>query len=273
MAATAAAQRWREALDSWRIPEQISAAAAGSPWILPVRTFAARAREQLETPYGASYDAALQALPDKGSVLDVGAGAGAAGLALRARAGSITAVDESERMLAACTELATGRGVALRTVLGSWPQVAPEVEPADVVLCHHVLYNVAELEPFITALTAHARRRVVVELTATHPMSQLNPLWQRLHGIERPTRPTAVDAVEVIAGTGARPRWRTWSRPATRDGSDFADLVAVTAQRLCVGTDRVGEVEAALRDMGVGPEHPFVGSPDRELVTIWWDVR
>jgi SAM-dependent methyltransferase len=272
MAATVPAENWREALDSWRIPEQIRSSAAESPWILPVRTFEARAREQLDTPSGASYDAAVQALPDKGSVLDVGAGAGAAGLALRHRAGTLTAVDESERMLAALTELATGHGLRVRTVVGSWPQVAPEVEPADVVLCHHVLYNVAELDPFIAALTAHAHRRVVVELSARHPMSVLNPLWQRLHGIERPTRPTAIDAVEVIAGTGARPRWRTWSRPATRDGSDFADLVAVTAQRLCVGPDRTAEVEEALRDLGVGPDHPFLGSPDRELVTIWWDI-
>jgi hypothetical protein len=112
---------------------------------------------------------------------------------------------------------------------------------------------------------------VVVEITPRHPAALLNPLWLALHGIERPTSPTASDAIDVIAETGVEPRWRAWSRPITSDGTGYAELVDATCRRLCLGPERRGDVEAALRDLGVVPERPYLGSPDRDLVTIWWD--
>ena len=33
-------------------------------------------------------------------------------------------------------------GVTHREVLGRWPDVAADVAAADVVVCHHVVYNV-----------------------------------------------------------------------------------------------------------------------------------
>ena len=271
MGGTTAGQRWREALDEWRIPQAIRDGAAASPWTLPVGMFAARARGQLAAPSGVSYRVAMEALPPDGTVLDIGAGAGAASLALRARAGSITAVDENDDMLAVFADLAATAQVPARTVIGTWPEVAGDVAPADVVVCHHVLYNVPDLGPFVTALTAHARARVVVELTAHHPLSSLNPLWRMLHGIERPTRPTATDAIEVISSTGVRPRWKAWNRPVTQDGMEYPELVAATCRRLCLGPERLGDVEAALRQLGVSPDRPYLGGPTRDLVTVWWD--
>lgn len=277
-----AAQRWRDALGEWAIPPEIRARAAASPWVLPVALFAGRARRQLAEPSGVSYQVALEALPEGGSVLDVGAGAGAASLALRERAGRITAVDADVRMLQELVELAqsgpdgvgwrTAGAPLVRTVLGSWPDVADSVPPADVVVCHHVLYNVADLPPFVAALSAHAYRRVVVELTPRHPASLLNPLWLDLHGLARPAGPTADDALEVIAGTGVTAHWWQWDRPITGDGTSYPELVDSTARRLCLGPERRADVDAALRRHGAGPEHPYLGGATRDLVTIWWDT-
>src|SRR2546423_12318015 len=121
---------------------------------------------------------------------------------LAAQGVAVTAVDQSPRMLAAFAELATKQGIDHREVEGLWPDVAGHVGPADVVVCHHVLYNVGDLVPFVVALTDHARRRVVVEITADHPQATLNPLWERFHGNVRPTRPTAVDAGAVAPDLG-----------------------------------------------------------------------
>ena len=82
-----------------------------------------------------------------------------------------------------------------------------------MVTCHHVLYNVADLGPFVAELTSHARRLVVVELTARHPLSGLNPLWERFHGLVRPTVPTAYDALAVLEELGLAPGHEIWSRP------------------------------------------------------------
>jgi hypothetical protein len=111
-----------------------------------------------------------------------------------------------------------------------------------------------------------------VEITPRHPAAPLNPLWSALHGIERPIGPTATDAVEVIAETGVAPHWRAWSRPITRDGTDYAELIASTCRRLCLPPQRRDDVEAALRDLGVRPDRPYLGGPNRDLVTIWWDT-
>jgi ubiquinone/menaquinone biosynthesis C-methylase UbiE len=267
-----AARRWRDALDAWRIPPDILAGSSTSPWVLPVKIFAGRAHQQLDSPSGRSYEIAVEAVPIGGSVLDVGAGAGAASLALRGRAGSITAVDEDAEMLAIVADLAAGAGVDAATVGGRWPDINAAVPPADVVVCHHVLYNVADLDAFITALTAHARRRVVVEITAFHPASLLNPLWMMLHGLERPTGPTAAEAIAVIAATGVEPRSVEWHRPISRDGTSYHELVTSTCVRLCLGPQRRDDVEAALRELGVREDRPYLGPPSRDVVTIWWDI-
>jgi SAM-dependent methyltransferase len=254
-----AARRWREQLASWAIPPEIRAAAAASPWDLPVAPFAGRARRQLTAPDGVSYQRALEVLPTGGTVLDVGAGAGAASLALRERAGRIIAVDESPAMLDALRSIA---GSAVETIAGRWPDVAPQAPRADVIVCHHVLYNVPDIGPFVTALTAAARTRVVVEVTARHPMAPLNPLWMELHRVQRPSGPVAADALAAIEETGVAPRWTAWQRPAAP--MDFDDLAAITCRRLCLGPDRLADVEAALRAQPVDEM--------RDLVTIWWDT-
>jgi len=265
-------ERWRNALAQWEIPPEILANATASPWQLPVQPFAARSRQQLRNPSGVSYAVAVETLQPGASVLDVGAGAGAASLAVRHIAGSITAVDSDPSMLATFAELATVAAVRFQCVTGGWPAVAEAVEPADLVLCHHVLYNVADLAPFVQALTDHARHRVVIEITARHPATVFNPLWEVVHGITRPAGPTATDAIEVIATTGVAPRWRQWQRPATPLEADYAELVSSVCRRLCVGPAQRGDVENALRALGVGPDRPYLGDDVRHLMTIWWDT-
>ncbi|HZD66626.1 MAG TPA: class I SAM-dependent methyltransferase, partial [Acidimicrobiales bacterium] len=152
-----AGRRWAAELAAWAIPEDILAAAPASPWGFPPDLFAAPS-EPPDTP---SRRRALEALGAGGSVLDVGAGAGAAGLALVPPATGLIAVDERPEMLARLADTAAARGVRAQTVVGSWPTVADEVPPADVVVCHHVLYNVADVGAFAAALADHARRRVV----------------------------------------------------------------------------------------------------------------
>src|SRR5436190_22736307 len=102
------ARRWREDLGSWAIPPEILAAAPETPWGCPPGLFARSAEEALAargaltepkqaTP---SQRRALEALPEGGSVLDIGAGGGAASLPLCPPAAAVTAVDQSAEMLA-----------------------------------------------------------------------------------------------------------------------------------------------------------------------------
>lgn len=264
---------WRAALAAWAIPEHILAAAPESPWLLPTELFARRADAQVERPSGAALERAAEALPAAGTVLDVGAGAGAASLPLSA-AGTLIAVDENSDLLAELESRAARRGLETMAIVGRWPDVAAGVPGADVVVCSHVLYNVPDIGPFVMALHEHARRRVVLEMTARHPLSGLNPLWRRFHGIDRPERPTWEDASSAIRALGIEPRVEVYPRPAGATSMiSFQALVTMTRIRLCLAPARDAEVAAALVERGADTTNPTTwASNDPDLVALWWDV-
>jgi SAM-dependent methyltransferase len=264
--------QWRDDLAAWAIPEHISSSVTESPWVLPRQVFARRADRQCENPAGPSWERAREALDPAGSLLDVGAGAGAACLPLASRTTSLTAVDTDAQMLSLLAERAGSRGGATRVVCGRWPDIAGQIAPADVVTCHHVGYNVPGIGPFIAALTSRARRRVVLEITAVHPLAALSPLWLRFHGITRPQAPTAADLLAILSAMGLRARHTEWNRPAERDYASTGELVEVTRRRLCLPPERAGEVEAALLELGTRPGCPGdLGSSGRDVVTICWE--
>jgi SAM-dependent methyltransferase len=264
--------RWRAQLQAWAIPEEILAAAPESPWGFPVGLFRARAERAgaASRPTPSNREAARW-LPPGGGVLDVGAGAGAASLPLAGVAGRVVAVDESSAMVEAFLAAAAGAGLRAEGVQGRWPQVAGRVGPADVVVCHHVLYNVADLAPFAAALTDHARRRVVVELTDRHPLVGLASLWRRFHGLERPSGPTAGDAAAALRALGLDLRRQDWESDDRLGFDRFEELVAFTRRRLCLPTDRDAEVAEALLEAGtqeVGGV--WVGAGPRRVSTLSW---
>jgi hypothetical protein len=165
---------------------------------------------------------------------------------------------------------AARRGLPCDSFLGRWPDIADRVPVADVVVCHHVLYNVPDLADFATRLTAHARRRVVVELTTAHPLVRLNTLWRHFHDLERPEGPTAEDALSVLSEAGIHARAERWHRADATTYASFDELVDMTRKRLCLPRSRAAELELVLRSMGADESHPDVGSSGRDLVTAWW---
>jgi SAM-dependent methyltransferase len=257
MAHMTAAQRWHDELAGWAIPQDILARAPESPWGFPVELF----RAEQQPGASPSRDRALEALPDGGSVLDIGCGGGGASLALVPPAGEVVGVDSSEAMLTAYAEGAEGRGVRHRELLGAWPDIAEQAPTTDVAVCHHVFYNVADLPPFVAAMTAHARRRVVVELSGRHPLVDTAPLWRHFHGVDRPDGPTAQLAVEVLRELGIAPEVQQWSRPPRDVPREV--YVRLNRRRLCLPESAEPEVD---RLMGEG------AGALRDVVTLWWDV-
>jgi SAM-dependent methyltransferase len=253
---SSAAARWRELLEARAIPAEILAAAPQDPHRhVPARFLPPATPEN--TP---SRRAAWQLLgPEGATVLDVGCGAGAAGLALVPRVSHLTGVDHAEDMLHAFERACTERGVAHRSVPGPWPQIAAQAGGADIVVSHHVCYNTLELAPFLAALGAAARRGVVVELHAVHPGAWLDPLWAHFHGLHRPPPATVDDVLAVFAEIGVSPEVQRWTRPA--QDRDPEVEVAFSLRRLCLPAQRRDEVAEAVARLG--PRH-------RDLVTISW---
>ena len=253
-----AAERWAAQLAAWAIPEDIMAQAPVSPWEFSPALFTPPPQPPPDTP---SRRRALEALPEGGTVLDVGCGGGAAGLALVPPAARVVGFDSSPQLLEVFARGAAGVGVDYEAVEGRWPDAADQAPAADVVVCNHVAYNVPDLGPFAAALSAHARRRVVVELTDRHPRFGLNHLWRHFWNLERPTGPTADDAVDVLVEAGIRPNVeRAPRRPRT---AAHADIVASARRYLCLPADRDPEIEALINE-----QSDWTG----EVVTLWWDA-
>jgi SAM-dependent methyltransferase len=252
MSASAAADSWARALSDWRLPPEILAAAPQDPWAFPTDLFDRRGEAALTAASTPSALRALEALAPRGSVLDVGAGGGAAAFALRDRMTRLTGLRAR----------AGTAGVQARTVEGSWPEVADRVSAHDVVVCHHVVYNAPRIARFLAELDRHARRRVVVELTDRHPLANLSPLWLKFHGLVRPDRPTADDFMAVVAELGLTAYAVRWDADAD-DGLDAAARARLARIRLCLPVEREGEVAEALA---------ILGPPRPTRVTVWWDV-
>ncbi len=257
-----AAQQWRDDLASWAIPDEIMSAAPESPWIHPVEMFTV----QGDVPDSPSHACARAVLPADGSVLDVGCGGGRAAMALVPPAASLVGVDQQPAMLERFAAAAHARGVAVEIVEGDWPAAGTRAPVCDVVVCHHVAYNVADIVPFLHALGEHARRRVVIELPATHPLTHMSPLWQRFWGLERPSRPTCDDLLAVAHEAGIDARLERWSEEpglgrAAVTPEQQAHFLRI---RLCLPADREPEVLAALAEAGPAAA--------REVATLWWDT-
>ena len=268
-----ALERWRDLLPRWGIPEEILAAAPESPWGLPPEMMRRRAEVAASAEPTVSVRRGLEGLPEGGSVLDVGVGGGAASLPLAPHTARIVGVDGSERMLGVFRDAALAAGVEAVAIAGEWPEVAARVEPVDVVVCNHVLYNVQDLEPFARALDDHARQRVVIEITETHPLAWMRDLWMRFHGLERPDGPDAADALEALRELGLDVRREDETRAPRASGFDRSeDAVALIRRRLCLTADRDPEVAEALGARLVERGGLWSAGPaEQTSVTLWWD--
>lgn len=270
-----AADRWRERLAEWALPDEILAKAPESPWGFATECFRRRGEVPADPEPTPTTRRALEALPEGGTVLDVGVGGGATSLPLASRAGSIVGIDQQADMLEGFLANAAAAGIVARSVIGAWPEASADVEPADVVVAGHVFYNVPVLGPFARALDAHARHRAVVELTDMHPLDWMRDLWLRFHDLERPDGPTAADAVAVLTDLGFR-LGREERLVAGRHGSGGfqrrEDAIHSVRKRLCLPADRDPEIAEALGGRLREVEGLWdVGPQERTVVTLWWD--
>ncbi|HEX5501861.1 MAG TPA: hypothetical protein VFW96_04530 [Thermomicrobiales bacterium] len=98
-------------------------------------------------------------------IVDVGGGAGRLDLPLVLRCRELVNVDPSAAMGAAFAATARRADIAnARFVHGAWPVADPPA--GDLVLVNHVTYLTRDIVPFLTALDAAARRRVIVTVAS-----------------------------------------------------------------------------------------------------------
>ncbi len=255
---TARAIKWKKDLESWAIPQEIIDQAEESPWIHPPVLF--QIPDTITETV--SHQKAKEALPENGSVLDIGCGGGIAAFALAEKAKHVIGVDHQAEMLIMFSENAKKRGLKSEVHEGFWPAIADEVKSADVVTCHHVVYNVQEIVPFLKALDNHAKKRVVIEMPIHHPLANMDKAWKYFWSLERPKDPSPADLIEVLKEIGINAQVQYW--PGTvRQESNIDQAAEFMRIRLCLPKSREVEVKEFLTNQPRAEE--------RDLATIWWD--
>ena len=132
------------------------------------------------------------------TLIDVGAGAGRHSSALAQRLEWVTAVEPSEGMR---SRIAPHDNMTI--VASTWEDAV--VAPADLVICSHVLYGVAEPVPFIAKMNQSARDRVFVMMRQSdlpHPATEIR---KRLRGDMGPRLPRFSELFMLLLQMGIAP--------------------------------------------------------------------
>ena len=132
--------------------------------------------------------------PDR-TLIDVGAAAGRYAAPLADRLDWVTAVEPSQGM----RDLIPHRDNM--TVIASDWELA-ETAPADLVICCHVLYGVADACRFVEKLESQGRERVFVQLRHGQLRTPSDPLWELMIGTPRARQPQFGDFFNLLEQMG-----------------------------------------------------------------------
>ena len=165
---------------AWVIPQNLLDAAPQSPYGWPASLWRAAGRRG---PCLRSGDPTLETIGrlagPGGAVLDIGAGTGRASLPACQGGHPVTAVEPNETMLEGLE--AASADLPVTIVEGRWPEARSGRLPIEVAMCAHVVFDVAEVGPFLSAMNEKAPAGVVVEMTERHPWVHLGPYYRALH--------------------------------------------------------------------------------------------
>jgi len=269
-----AAARWRAYLEGWALPADLLAAVPDSPYAWPADLYRRRQRADAGSPPTATTRTVIGLLPPGGSLLDIGAGTGRVSLPIAARGYSLTAVERNSGMAAELRAEAEAAELEVRVIEGSWPEAASEAGRHDVVVCSHVVYDVADLAPFLRALHEAARVAVVLEAGQRHPWANLIPHYRALHGLERPDGPSGDLLVEVVEEiVGARPHVERWISAARLPFADLQGMVEFYRRRLLLPVERARELADLLApDIRETDGWLSLGG-ETTVLTVWWETQ
>jgi SAM-dependent methyltransferase len=134
-------------------------------------------------------------LQPRRTLIDVGAGAGRYAAPLADRLDWITAIEPSQGMRDLIPEKEN-----MTVIATGWEHA--EAAPADLVICCHVLYGVADAPTFIAKLEAAATERVFILLRHGQLLTAADPIWELMTGTRRARQPEFGDLWNLLLQMG-----------------------------------------------------------------------
>jgi SAM-dependent methyltransferase len=230
-------QRWREIIERRRSQMDAAYARAGIDstdyWARRAKAYRQALHQRIEEdPFLLRVRAEVTVAT---SVLDVGAGTGRHTLALAPHVGHITAVDPSGAMLSFLRDEALEKGLTNVDILESeWQQA--DVAQADVAICSHVLYPIADVVAFVRKLERSARARVFVYHRIDLLPTDMG-LWSEFHGEPLENQPSAMDLLNVLWQEGIFPDVQVVNHRITLTYASLDDAVREVRNSVCLRDD------------------------------------
>ena len=157
-------------------------------------------------------------LSPRKTLIDVGAGTGRHAIPLAERLEWVTAIEPSEGMRSHIPPRDN-----MTVIASTWEDA--DVAAADLVICSHVLYGVAEPVPFIDKLQKAARDRVFVmirESDLPHPAAEIR---RRIAGDAGPRLPRFSELFMLLVQMGAAPDVAFLRYPITTRYKDMQEAL------------------------------------------------
>jgi SAM-dependent methyltransferase len=207
------------------------------------------------------------------TVLDIGGGAGRFALPLALRCHHVTVVEPSPSMGASLRHLAAAAGIENITLVAQ-PWEEAEVEPADVVLSAHVIYMIADIQPFVSKLAVHARKKVCIPTFIRPPRSRFAPFWRRVHGEEKQALPGAAEFMQVLWEMDIYPHLEMFAAIPFRTFKNWQKALDTLRQRLFVmpDTDKDALLQQAMHELLIETPDGYAikGEKPGRLAFISW---
>jgi SAM-dependent methyltransferase len=137
-------------------------------------------------------------LSPRKTLIDVGAGTGRHAIPLAERLEWVTAVEPSEGMRSHIPAREN-----MTVVASTWEDA--EVAPADLLICSHVLYGVADPVPFIAKMNRAARERVFVMMRESDLPHPAMIIRRRMLGTAGPRLPRFSELFMLLLQMGIAP--------------------------------------------------------------------
>jgi SAM-dependent methyltransferase len=268
-------QRWHEIVERRRVQMDTAYAAAGISnadyWGKRAKTYRQALHEHADKD-----PLLLRVLRDvtsESTALDVGAGPGRHTLALAPHVARVTAVEPSPAMLGLLREDVQSKQLSnVETIASGWLEA--DVAPADVVLCSHVLYPIADPVPFIRKLESSAKQHVYIYLRVDPLPTDLG-LWSEFHGVALQGQPMHLDLVGLLAQAGIMADVEVVEHRFTWTFADLDEAVVQLRNSLCLREDDLAAtaklralLEARLVRWPNGRLGPEIGAA-RSAIVSW----
>ena len=227
-------QHWQELIDAehTQADRMRGSAAPADYWPAYAQAFRAdprRANDPL-------VNRLLQEVASHHRLIDVGAGGGRLALPLALRCRHVVAIEPSSSMGLVLFQQMSDFAISnVSLIAARWEEV--EVDPADIVLCAHMLYTIQDIAPFIRKLDAHAQLKVLVVLFQDAPQARIHPLWERIHGEPRRPLPSLLEFQAVLGDLGIEAQTEELPPHRPRGFDSLDDALELLSRRLYLKPD------------------------------------